>query len=170
MCRGIDIWGWEVWFWSKKCGVVLIKSPYVQVWNSQTIKKNNKLDAPSFSRWEFVLVIPLKLDTLVWSPLEQGIGFLGMGLSHEPPFFLESKPHQFSCVCNRKGQAGLEGIDLLAEGSTGSQLVTSDSYLLTSTSSSNGRWSRSIWWRTSCRLLVHRLESRYFFWYWGKRT
>lgn len=127
----------------KKCGVVLINAPYVQVWNSQTIKKNNKLGAPSFSRWEFVLVIALKLDSLVWSPLEQGIGFLGLNLSHEPPSFLESKPHQFSCVCNRKGQAGLEGIYLLAEGSTGSQLVTSDSYLLTSTSSSNGRWSRS---------------------------
>lgn len=60
----------------KKCGVVLIKAPYGRVWNSQTIKKNNKLDAPSFSRWEFVLVICLKLDSLVWSPLVQGIGFL----------------------------------------------------------------------------------------------
>lgn len=136
---GIDIWGWEVW---GKCGVVLIKAPYVWVWNYQTIKKNNKLDALSFSRWEFVLVISLKLDTLVWSPLVQGIGFFGLGLSQEPPSFLESKSHQF-CVSNRKSQAGLEGIDLLVEGSTGSQLDPSDSYLLTSTSSSTGRWSRS---------------------------
>lgn len=59
----------------KKCGVVLIKAPYVWVWNYQTIKKNNKPDACSFSRWEFVLEISLKLDTLVWSPLVQGIGF-----------------------------------------------------------------------------------------------
>lgn len=48
--------------------------------------------------------------------------------------------HEFSFVYNTKSQAGLEEVDLLvAEVGTGSQLGTSDSYLLTSTSSSNER-------------------------------
>lgn len=63
----------------KKCGVVLTKAPYMQVLNSQTIKKYNKLDAPSFSRWELVLVIALKLDTLVWSPSCTGHWFSWIG-------------------------------------------------------------------------------------------
>ena len=63
----------------KKCGVVLTKAPYMQVWNSQTIKRYNKLDAPSFSRWERVLVIALKLDTLVWSPSCTGHWFSWIG-------------------------------------------------------------------------------------------
>lgn len=49
----------------KKCGVVLTKAPYMQVLNSQTIKKYNKLDAPSFTRWELVLVIALRHFGLV---------------------------------------------------------------------------------------------------------
>lgn len=48
--------------------------------------------------------------------------------------------HEFSFVYNTKSQAGLEEVYLLvAEAGTGSHVGTSDSYLLTSTSSSNER-------------------------------
>lgn len=146
----------------KKCGVVLTKAPYMQVLNSQTIKKYNKLDAPSFSRWELVLVIALKLDTLVWSPSCTGHWFSWIGSLSWATFFLGVKAPSV-LLCAQSKESGWFGRDWFTcrRSSTRSQLVTSDSYLLTSASASNGRWVRSHWWSASCRLLVHRLESRH---------
>lgn len=75
-------------------GNILIKAPYIHVWNSQLIKMKKILDInPAF------LVISLKLKTLAWLLPEQDTGLLGLGLFHELHYF-RSKPHQSSFVVN----------------------------------------------------------------------
>lgn len=81
----------------RTCIMVLIKAPYIHVWNFQRIKMNKKLYVnPAF------LVISLKLNSLAWSLPVQVTGLLWLGLFLELPSYFRLKHHQFFLVVNIK--------------------------------------------------------------------